>query len=188
MKHFKCMESMVVPRSSYTRNRSPYAISVFFRSWLLVRVISRTLDIKTLWIVSLWLSLLPRTYARNSSRKEYRGDILSIIEGRIYVRLIKLKFHLWEWEIDFSSAEGTKLTISYFSMSCRKRRSLSSSSSFTAYIVRLWSTKLLVSQSLESIPLNYNKVFSSKLTSAWNDRDIPLIIKKNIYLFGCEKI
>jgi len=72
-----CTHPVIVPRRFCTRNRSPYAISVFFRSWLLVRVISRTFDIKTLWIVSFCLTLCyARASARNSSRREYREDIL----------------------------------------------------------------------------------------------------------------
>lgn len=148
--------SLVVPRRarSCTRNRrSPYAISVFFRSWIPNRVISCTFDIKTPWIASFCLILCYARPARNFSRKEYQGDILSIIEARIYAGLIKLKFHLWEREIDFKQCWRNEVDRVIIQYTVPWTRTLSSNTFFTAYIImRRWNKKLLqVSRSLGSI-------------------------------------
>lgn len=59
-------------------------------------------DIKTLWIVFFCLTLsYVRPACRNFSFEKYRGVFLVPSEGRIYAGLIKLRFHLREWKIDF---------------------------------------------------------------------------------------
>lgn len=125
MKHFKCMEFVVAITEAL--GVPPRAMTVFFR-WLLTTALSPTR--LTLKRYESFSSVSPCACAytcgiwpvvTSRSRSIRRGEDTSGYH-RIYAGLIKLRFHLREWKIDFKRQwEGMSAEVSYkFTVPCQE--------------------------------------------------------------------